>query len=208
MDYLNNIISKHVIKSSLYKKEKYRLLYINFAALIISCIIINIWLEQLSIQLLSKRLQYIILAVSFIIGLTFTIISANEETKDIDCTFLRKYNKELSPLKSLTQLKRNHGLKSIKNKFEFILSFFITLIISPFFSNILAGKETAQIYFFILLVLIYIACITSINIILLIFNLNTLKYDCLLEMIYLYEIEWSVRKNSILNKILIFFLND
>lgn len=214
MDYLDNIISKYVIKSSLYKKEKYKLLYINFSALLISCITINLWFEQLSIQLLNKRLQYIILTISCIIDLFFAIISAKEETKDIDCAFVRKYNTGLSPLKSLIQLKGSHGshgLKSIKNSFEFALSFFITLIVSPFFSNILAGQETAQIYVFILLVLIYIVCITSINMILLIFNLNALKYDCLLEMIYLYEIESNVRKKSIskkFNQILNYFRNN
>ena len=210
MNYLDSIISEHIIKSSLYKKEKYKHFYINLASVIICCFSISIWLKQLSIQWLDEKIQYIILAVFFVIALIFIIISANEETKDIDCTFLRKYNKGLSSLKSLIQLKSGQSLKGAKNKSEFILSFFITLIISPFFSNILAGKGLSQIYFFIFLVLIYILCISIINIILLIFNLGTLKYDCFLEMIDIYEIELSIRKNSLSNKIhqLLNFIKD
>ena len=202
----DNYIKTYVKNSEKYKIEKHKQIVIKLIVLIMDLVFIYLLLKITDIYSMNKIIEQLILIILFIV--LFILMTSLDKKKNYQNFFLKskKTNISLYHLYNFILISgiifdnksRNH-VNLLKSIFIFFLGFYFDNIFTNQRLNE-NGLINISIFSFAIILVIYL----TIEIINLIFNNSKLKYECLLDEIMEYEINYQNKK--LINKLMSLFI--
>lgn len=202
----DNYIKTYVKNSEKYRNEKHKQIVIKLIVLIMDLVFIYLLLKITDIYSMNKIIEQLILIILFIV--LFILMTSLDKKKNYQNFFLKskKTNINLYHLYNFILISgiifdnksRNH-VNLLKSIFIFFLGFYFDNIFTNQRLNE-NGLINISIFSFAIILVIYL----TIEIINLIFNNSKLKYECLLDEIMEYEINYQSKK--LINKLMSLFI--
>ena len=202
----DNYIKTYVKNSEKYRNEKHKQIVIKLIVLIMDLVFIYLLLKITDIYSMNKIIEQLILIILFIV--LFILMTSLDKKKNYQNFFLKskKTNISLYHLYNFILISgiifdnksRNH-VNLLKSIFIFFLGFYFDNIFTNQRLNE-NGLINISIFSFAIILVIYL----TIEIINLIFNNSKLKYECLLDEIMEYEINYQNKK--LINKLMSLFI--
>lgn len=202
----DNYIKTYVKNSEKYKIEKHKQIVIKLIVLIMDLVFIYLLLKITNICSMNKIIEQLILIILSIV--LFILMASLDKKKNYQNFFLKNketninlyhlYNFILISGIIFDNKSRNH-VNLLKSIFIFFLGFYFDNIFTNQRLNE-NGLINISIFSFAIILVIYL----TIEIINLIFNNSKLKYECLLDEIMEYEINYQNKK--LINKLMSLFI--
>lgn len=202
----DNYIKTYVKNSEKYRNEKHKQIVIKLIVLIMDLVFIYLLLKITDIYSMNKIIEQLILIILSIV--LFILMASLDKKKNYQNFFLKskKTNISLYHLYNFILISgiifdnksRNH-VNLLKSIFIFFLGFYFDNIFTNQRLNE-NGLINISIFSFAIILVIYL----TIEIINLIFNNSKLKYECLLDEIMEYEINYQNKK--LINKLMSLFI--
>lgn len=202
----DNYIKTYVKNSEKYKIEKHKQIVIKLIVLIMDLVFIYLLLKITDICSMNKIIEQLILIILSIV--LFILMASLDKKKNYQNFFLKskETNINLYHLYNFILIsgiifdnKSCHHISLLKSIFIFFLGFYFDNIFTNQRLNE-NGLINISIFSFAIILVIYL----TIEIINLIFNNSKLKYECLLDEIMEYEINYQSKK--LINKLISLFI--
>ncbi|MCI5967043.1 MAG: hypothetical protein MRZ42_01500 [Tenericutes bacterium] len=202
----DNYIKTYVKNSEKYKIEKHKQIVIKLIVLIMDLVFIYLLLKITDICSMNKIIEQLILIILSIV--LFILMASLDKKKNYQNFFLKSKETTINLYHLYNFIlisgiifdnKSCHHISLLKSIFIFFLGFYFDNIFTNQRLNE-NGLINISIFSFAIILVIYL----TIEIINLIFNNSKLKYECLLDEIMEYEINYQSKK--LINKLISLFI--